>query len=158
MENGRCRMHGGTNPGRPIVHGRYSIKHQQSLQDKFQHFLEDPEPGSLLSELALLRALFQNFLDRFTDSAFIDKKTRDHAFDMAEGIGRLVERINRIFNQTALTQHDLQYLQVVLTSLLVKYIDDPEKQSAFLAELRSAIGSDRVGSIRSSTPQLTDDQ
>lgn len=25
--NGRCRMHGGTNPGRPIVHGRYSKVH-----------------------------------------------------------------------------------------------------------------------------------
>ncbi len=151
-------MHGGTNPGRPIIHGRYSVKHQQSLQEKYQRFLEDPEPGSLLSELALLRTLFQDFLDRFTDTVFIDKKTRDHAFDMAEGIGKLVERINRIFNQTALTQHDLQYLQVVLTNLLVKHIDDPEKRATFLAELRSAIGSDRVGSIRSSTPQLTDDR
>ncbi len=149
-------MHGGTNPGRPIIHGRYSIKHRQALQEKLKQFTEDPEPGSLLSELAMQRALLQDFLDRLTNPT--DKKTRDHAFEMIEGIGKLVERINRIFNQTALTQHDLQYLQVILTNLLVKYIDDPEKQSAFLAELRSAIGSDRVGSIRSSAAQLADDQ
>jgi hypothetical protein len=24
MENGRCRMHGGKSPGRPVINGRYT--------------------------------------------------------------------------------------------------------------------------------------
>ena len=34
MKNGRCRMHGGTATGRPIIHGRYTrkaIEHRKTL-------------------------------------------------------------------------------------------------------------------------------
>ena len=46
MENGRCRMHGGK-AGRPITHGRYSVKHRASLQAKMNEFLDDPQPGNI---------------------------------------------------------------------------------------------------------------
>lgn len=157
MENGRCRMHGGTNPGRPIIHGRYSVKHRTRLNEKIQEFLSDPAPANLMHELAIQRAFLQDFFDKITGDEKINVKTTQHVFDMTEAISRLVERITRILNQTALTQYDIQYLQITLVELLVKYIDDPEKRSAFLAELRSAIGSGRVGSIRGRTPQLIED-
>lgn len=58
-------MHGGTNPGRPILHGRYSVAHRQALADKMAAFLADPRPGDLTAELALLWALLQDYLDRY---------------------------------------------------------------------------------------------
>ena len=149
-------MHGGTNPGAPIKHGRYSIKHRESLQKKQEQFLEDPEPGNLMDELALGRAFLQDFLERLSDAP-INQKTRDHVFDMIESVGKLVERISRILNQTALTQSELQFLQARLVDLVIKYIDDPNKQAAFLGELRASVGSDRLGSVRSGEPALITD-
>ena len=142
MENGRCRMHGGTNPGRPIIHGRYSVKHRASLNEKMREFLADPAPANLMHELAIQWAFLLGFLDKITDAP-ISMKTTDHVFDMTESIGRLVERITRMLNQTAITQMDVHYLQTILTDLIMKYIDEPDKRIEFLAELRSAFGSDR---------------
>lgn len=146
MSNGRCRMHGGTNPGRPIIHGRYSVKHRESLDAKMQEFLDDPAPANLMGELAVQRAFLQDFLDKLYGDDKIDQKTANHVFDMTEAIGRLVERITRMLNQTAVTQMEIVFLQVTITNLIVKYIDDPDKRLEFVAELRSAFGSDRQSS------------
>ena len=142
MSNGRCRLHGGTSPGRPIIHGRYSVKHRESLHNKMQEFLDDPAPGNLMGELAVQRAFLQDFLGKITDQPF-DVKTTNHVFDMTEAISRLVERISRILNQTAVTQMEIAFLQATITNLIVKYIDDPNKRLEFVAELRAAFGADR---------------
>ena len=137
---GRCKLHGG-NAGRPIIHGRYSLKHREKLAESVQKFLEDPSPGDLTAELALNRALLQDFLDRYPDGVRLPAKDIDIIYGMTDAIGRTVERISRILNQTALTQADLSYLQAVLSDLLLRYIDDPEKRIRFLGELREAFGS-----------------
>lgn len=156
MSNGRCRMHGGTNPGRPIIHGRYSVKHRESLHNKMQEFLDDPAPANLMGELAVQRAFLQDFLGKLTEQP-IDQKTTNHVFDMTEAIGRLVERITRMLNQTAVTQMEIAFLQATITNLIVKYIDDPNKRLEFVAELRSAFGADRqpnrAASITASSTQ-----
>ena len=138
---GKCRIHGGGNEGRPIIHGRYSIKHKQDLQERMQEFLADPNPGSLMDELALQRAMLQDFIERLYDDIKVDVTMRKHVFDMVDSISKVVERISRIINQTALTQADIQLLQAVLPDLLLRYIDDPEKRLAFMVELRQTIGS-----------------
>ena len=136
-------MHGGTNPGRPIIHGRYSVKHRESLHNKMQEFLEDPAPANLMGELAVQRAFLQDFLEKLYGDDKIDVKTTNHVFDMTEAISRLVERIARMLNQTAVTQMEITFLQATITNLIVKYIDDPDKRIDFVAELRSAFGADR---------------
>lgn len=135
-------MHGGTNPGRPIIHGRYSVRHRESLHNKMQEFLDDPAPANLMGELAIQRAFLQSFLDKLTNQP-INVETTNHVFDMTESISRLVERITRMLNQTAVTQMEITFLQATITNLIVKYIDDPNKRIEFVAELRSAFGSDR---------------
>ena len=145
MSNGRCRLHGGTSPGRPIIHGRYSVKHRESLHNKVQEFMNDPAPANLMGELAVQRAFLQDFLGKLTDQP-IDVKTTNHVFDMTEAIGRLVERITRMLNQTAVTQMEIAFLQATITNLIVKYIDDPNKRLEFVAELRTAFGSDSQSS------------
>ena len=144
--DGKCKLHGGKSPGAPIIHGRYSIKHREKLQAKVDQFLEDPQPGSLLDELALERALLQDLLDKITDQT--DQKTRGAIIFLISEIRKTVESISRMMNQTALTQADINYLQAVLTGLLIRYIDDPEKRCAFMGELRRAMGSDASASRR----------
>jgi hypothetical protein len=145
MLNGRCRKHGGTNPGRPVIHGRYSLTHRAALAEKVQRFLEDPQPGDLTAELALMRALLQDYLDRYADGVSLPAKEIGRIYELIEAIGRLVERIARIFNQPALTQAELQLLQARLSDLLVKYVDDPTKRLDLLDELAATLDGDRAG-------------
>ena len=140
MPNGRCRLHGGTSPGRPIIHGRYSLKHRQSLADKAQQFLDDPEPGNLLSELALMRALMQDYLERFPEGAPLPAADIFRLMDMVKEVSRLVERISRILNQTALTQAEIQFLQGRIADIIVTYIDDPDRRIKCLDEIESSFG------------------
>lgn len=143
MEGGqRCRMHGGTSPGRPLLHGRYSLTHRAALADKMQAFLADPHPGDLAAELALMRALLQDYLDRFAGDTALPPDDIARIFGMVDDISRLVERIARIFNQTALTQVEVQLLQVRIADLVIRYVES-SKQLAFLDELAAAFGSDR---------------
>ena len=135
---GRCKLHGGC-AGRPIVTGRYSIKHRQSLANKVQDFIEDPEPANLISELALMRALLQDYLDRFPTGINLSVKSIGHVYEMVGDISKLVERITRILTQTALTMAEVQYLQARLADLVVKYITDDEQRSAFWDEYRASI-------------------
>lgn len=137
----RCRMHGGTNPGRPIVTGRYSLTHRATLHEKMQTFLADPRPGDLKDELALMRALLQEYLGRYGDGVALPALEIERIMSMAETVSRLVERIARIMNQTALTAAEVQLLQARLVDLLVKYVPDPTQRLAFLDELAASVGT-----------------
>jgi len=143
MPNGRCRMHGGPNPGRPIIHGRYSLAHRTALADKVQTFLDDPRPGDLSAELALMRALLQDYLSRFPDGVKLPVQEIERIMSMVETVSRLVERIARILNTTALTAAEVQLLQARIVDLLVKYVDDPAQRLAFLDDLAAAFNGDR---------------
>jgi len=161
MPNGRCRMHGGKSTGRPLITGRYSLKHRQALQEKVSQFLEDERPGDLMAELALMRGLLQDYLERFQEAIPLKYENTQHVFDMVESISRTVERISRMLNQTALTVADLQYVERRIPDLLIKYIDDPNKRLEFLAEFQRDFGSVReradrlalLGPIAISTPK-----
>ena len=153
MGNGRCRMHGGPSPGRPLVHGRYSLAHRAALADKMAAFLADPQPGDLTAELALMRALLEDYVSRFPDGIALPVKEIARIYEMVEAIGRLVERISRIINQTALTQAEVNLLTAWLADLLVQHVDDPDKRLAILDGLAAALGSGR-GDTR---PALTPD-
>ena len=61
---GRCKLHGGSTP---IKHGRYSKITRPALQERIQRFEADPDPTNLLPEVALLRALTEDLVQRFDD-------------------------------------------------------------------------------------------
>ena len=140
MPNGRCRMHGGKSPGRPPINGRYSLAHRASLAEKAERFLADPAPGDLTAELALMRALLQDFLGHFADGIPMRAEDLQFLAGMIEQVGRLVERIARIRNQAALTQLEVQYLVARIADLTGQYIADPDARRRFLDELRAAAG------------------
>ena len=141
MPNGRCYRHGGASPGRPIITGRYSLTHRAALHEKMQVFLSDPRPGDLTAELALMRALLQDYLGRFGDGVQLPALEIERIMSMVETVSRLVERIARIMNQTALTAAEVQLLQVRIVDLLVKYVPDPAQRLAFLDELATTVGA-----------------
>jgi hypothetical protein len=144
---GRCKLHGG-NAGRPVEHGRYSVTRRRSLQEKIAVFYNDPATGDLRSELALLRALLQDYLDRWVDAddSVIAGRSIGHVFEMVDAIGKMVERIAKILATTALTQAELQLLQVTLIDAITEFIPEPERQRAFISRIAGTLGaSPRTG-------------
>lgn len=126
-------MHGG-NAGAPVKHGRYSLK-KERVQDKLQQYRDDPDRGELWEELALQRALLQDFLD---SAGNLDEEQAKTAFQFTESISRTLDRINKIMSRTALTQAEVQYLQARFADILTKYVPKDKRHSA-LRELRGAI-------------------
>lgn len=141
-----CRIHGGAGSGRPLTHGRYSMVKRQAIQEKIEQFYNDPNAGDLRSELALLRALLQEYLDRFDDIETVTGIDIGRVFEMVDGIGRLVERIAKILATTALTQAELQLLQVTMIDTLSEFIPEPERQRAFISRVFGTLrGSPSAG-------------
>jgi hypothetical protein len=141
---GRCKLHGGASPSGAMSpqfrHGRYSLSHRENMAMKAQQFINDPAPGDLTGELAILRALLQTYLDRFehTNMTLTDIQS---VYGMIDSIGRMVERISKILNETALTQAELQVLQAVLADMLIRYIDDDDRRTEFMGELAAILQS-----------------
>lgn len=131
-------MHGAGSPGKgrpggaPIVTGRYSLAHRKSLEAKAQAFASDPQPGNLLGELALMRALLQDYLERFPDNQRLPYEDIARIFEMMEAISRIVERIAKIIASTSLTQSDIKHLQERFSLALLTYIPDAETRVAIL--------------------------
>lgn len=61
---GRCYLHGGLNP---IKHGRYSTIKRERIRDLIEQHAADPDPLNVLPEIAALRALFQEFIERYDE-------------------------------------------------------------------------------------------
>lgn len=61
---GRCKLHGGSNP---IKHGRYSKVTRPRIAELLRQFEDDPDPLDLLPEVQLLRALIIDFIERYDE-------------------------------------------------------------------------------------------
>lgn len=129
-------MHGGKSTGRPIIHGRYSLKHRQSLAEKAAQF--EAFEGSVVAELSLLRVLLQEFLDRFEDGVPLSAGEINIMRDLAESIGRMEERSAKIRKDTAFGAQELQLLIAAVSAVLQKYVSHDKLPDA-LKELRSII-------------------
>lgn len=141
-----CRLHGGKTPrgldSPNYKTGLYSKWLPAAINDKAQAFLE-ADPLELVSEMALLRALLAEYVGRFED---ITPTARDIELlaDLAERVGKFGERIGKMRNDTALTGAELTYLAARVADIVVKYIDDPNKQRAFVSEFLSTLGQPRA--------------
>lgn len=134
MPNGRCRIHGGK-AGRPVKTGRYSLRHRAALAEKQARFLADEAPGDLTSELALMRALLQDYLERFPDGQTLSLSGIKDIYGMVDSITGTVKRISDILNSTSLTMAEVQYLQARIADVTPRYIPDADERKRYLAEL-----------------------
>ena len=115
---GRCKLHGG-NAGRPVKHGRYSVKARSGLEEKIRQYREDENPAEQWDELALLRALLQEWLDNLDA---LDEDTISVILDLQKEIRRTLDTINKIQTRTALTQAEVEYLQARMADVLKTHV------------------------------------
>lgn len=131
---GRCRLHGGATP---IKHGLYSKYTPESIRFKTAEFLQ-ADPLDLTSELALLRALLAEFLARY-ERYPLDAAGISVLSGLIVEVGKLVERIVKIKNDSALTAAEITYLAARAADVISRYIDDPTKRKTFLDELFAGV-------------------
>jgi hypothetical protein len=76
---GKCHLHGGLTP---IKHGRYSKVKNEETRRLFEEHSQDANPLDLLPELALLRALTENFINRYDE--FVEALLAWHEADQED--------------------------------------------------------------------------
>lgn len=142
MPNGRCRMHGGAQPkgadSPNLKHGRYSSYLRRSLHEKLDA-VRDDNPLDLLPELEVQRALFADYLSRFQAGGNPTAFDVQSMMNWLNDIGRTVERITKMKNETALTQAEVRFIAIRVVELLGKYVAEPSQREAFITELFAGI-------------------
>jgi hypothetical protein len=139
-----CRFHGAGSPknettgGAPVKHGRYSAKRRESLQEKLQEYREEDDPAELWEELALLRAVLQEWLGEVEE---IDPETVGVILDLQGSIRRTLDTINKIKTRSALTAAEVEYLQAKVADLFKTYVPRENRDDA-LNELKQLTEAD----------------
>lgn len=135
--DGRCKQHGGK-AGRPPKHGRYAAKRSESLQEKIREYREDPDPAEMWEELAVLRAVLQEWL---SDMDAVTEENVGVLLDLQNAIRRTLDSINKIQTRSALTAAEVEYLQARVADLFKSYVPE-DRRDAALNELRDAVDPD----------------
>jgi hypothetical protein len=141
---GACKYHGGT-AGKPPTTGAKSVVAKRRLADDIQKYLEKDESKmmDLRYELAAVRILFQEFVEKFPD---VDDERYgievNRAMAMVGTIGSLVDKISRIEARNTLTASQVVYLRVTVADILMKYIMDPDRRDRAIRELVHRVGGE----------------
>ena len=163
---GRCRLHGGitrVDDGRLKAGGRYSEVLPQQLRERYKAFLrEGPSLQSVASEVAAQRMLFATFLEPGLRQALEDVKEGkefpsamvDRMMGWLSEISKTAMRLARIEGLSALTQADLQILEMTVADLFQKYIEDDDVRLEAVNELAWRLG--RVAQERRERPLLAE--
>lgn len=64
---GRCKFHGGSSKGAPIITGHYSKKLRSSVREEYDAVVSDPNVVELTSELAMAKIMFGKFVESIRD-------------------------------------------------------------------------------------------
>jgi hypothetical protein len=117
----RCPTH----RGRPVQHGRYSNVLKSRLSDLYDNFEADEDPLDILPEVALMRGILTDFLNRYEEfsGALIawhqsfdegDRpKKPTQILDLADGhklldtLSKMVERVEKAKSADAISRPDL---------------------------------------------------
>lgn len=134
---GRCKLHGG-NAGRPIIHGRYSKHLPAQIRAKVE--TDTSDPLDLLPELQVQRALFSEYLNRWQDPVNPPETAIYAMVKWADDIGKMVERIVRMRNESALTKAEVAFIVARIPDVVMRYVDEPVKQQQFIDELFGITG------------------
>lgn len=130
-DHGSCKQHGGAG-GRPPKHGRYSVKRRESLQEKLEQYRSEDDPSEMWEELALLRALLQNWL---SDVDELDEDAISVILDLQNSIRRTLDTINKMLNRSALTAAEVEYLQARMADVFKRHVPK-DRQSKAISDLK----------------------
>lgn len=127
---GRCRLHGGANPSK---HGMKSKTKLHALRELVAQYEADPDPLNLRREVAEIRALTHDYLEKHGTDAF----EHEAAAKLIETASRVVKRIEDIRAQNAISRADLLRVMGEMGRVVARFVDDNETreriQDAWLA-------------------------
>ena len=164
---GRCYFHGGATP---IRNGRYSTIQNEELGEKIAKFAKDPDPLNLEPEIAVLRALVEDLLDRWywifgPDGALLawhesftkgaedkEKKPRElpdisSVSAIVDRVGRMVERIHKFRAEQSISMATLNRVVEQMGVELVAAVQDVKLGEPQSTQLLEAVER-RWGSLR----------
>ena len=131
-------MHGGTNPGRPPITGRYSKVLRAALRQKLAEFLADGDYANIAEELCLQRALLAEHLAGLEGRTLTLEDT-DRLLFWTTRITMTAERASRIESRTALTIAEVRLLEAGIVSLLQQMLS-PSQAEEFSRRLAAMLG------------------
>ena len=134
---GRCRMHG-RDSGRPASHGLYSARREE-LREKVHAALDLDTPGDLWAEVAVLRALLSDYLDRLDE---VDGQSIQDVTKLQGELRKTVDTISAIMDRNAPTEEEVERLITTFANILQRYVPEDDRTDA-LNELESAVGNHR---------------
>jgi hypothetical protein len=137
MANGRCYHHGGASTAGNFKTGLHSVRYRSKLAERAAEFMADPEPGNLAHELAMARALFQEFSSRF-DTFTARGEDIGSMMAILSEITRIVERMAKIEDRHAITMAEVKYLTARMADILVKYVP-ADRRTLALDELEGVL-------------------
>lgn len=141
--SGRCRFHGGASQNGPESsgwkHGRYAAVFKDELKQKYIDAASIEDPTDILPELAAQRAVFASFIGRLEEGRKLTASEIDSIIRWSETIGKMVERVVKMRNETMLTIAETLFLQAGIIRLLDEYIPDPDKRTTFITQLDALI-------------------
>jgi len=140
MANGRCRLHGGATPSGPdsanFKHGKYARVFQGKLAEKFNLTKDDPTPLDLMSELAVQKAVLEQYIEIVSSKKRLKLTELQSLSDLTQDVVKTGTMIAKMHNDAALTATEIKFIQIGMTKLLEKYVPDPDKRRSFIEELR----------------------
>lgn len=139
MPNGRCRMHGGTNPGRPIIHGRYSRKNDEALADKVNAMLAGGDPLDVMRPIATAAVALQTYVSRFEPHIPLPAEDIERLISWSESLVRSVTKVVQARNQTALTAFDVERVRDAMADIAKEYVPE-DKLSGYFDAIRARLG------------------
>lgn len=119
---GKCLHHGGASL---VRHGRYSAIKRESLRALIEQYESDPDPLNILPELAAMRALFQDYIERYAGE-FKDGTEYPTAVQILDRVGRMVERIEKARSQNAISQPELYRVMAEMARVVEIHVGDPQ--------------------------------
>ena len=141
---GACRTHGGMNgrDNKSMVHGNSAGTTKKLMKYKVDQYLQKDSSFlmDLTKELATIKVLFEQLLDRFPDQ---DDDTYNlhvgRALTMIKAAGDLIDKISKIESRNTITANQVVYLKISVADILMKYLKDPETRERALADLSARI-------------------
>lgn len=121
MANGRCRIHGGTSTGRPIVHGRNAYMTKRTLRERVaQYEKADTEPLRRAESMAY--AVMDMLHDQLADRDKLSPEDTQQFLDALQRISKISQARAAIRNQSALTVAEVQLIQANTVQVLREFV------------------------------------
>jgi len=124
---GRCKLHGGATPATvgkgPLA--RYRLG--QRLGDLVEEFRDDPDPLNVLEEIALLRALLQEWVEKAGERACEECGSPGRtagAASLIDRVSKVVSRVERARAVDAISRPELRDLLGAIGSIIRHHVRD----------------------------------